>query len=340
MLSKTAFFLERILHFRIILDFCSHIFIAFSWYRISNPFFQIRIPSSPRLCKIVCPTSWYHDVFPSHHVLDHNEIQTPAAYCRTQLHKNKTNHSISSNSQPSATANKAIHCLKCFIRTEPFFHFCMSRITRFPHLRFIYNENRHCPCIVNASMQVISAYIGSSSFFWNTHTLSSNIPSPRRLFLVLTTEVTPYTSTINISPPAPFPKRYFLTPSLIISIFPSLVTHWHFSFMIQFFLSVVTPLPPVFFFLLLFGLSYPLPLFLSLASVPPSLGLPVSTFGADHSRTLVLTAFEKMNTLHICLLLASATACRFLFTVPLVLIGSPHYCHFFQWTKLSLVLVY
>ena len=28
------------------------------------------------------------------------------------LHKNKTNHPISSNSHPSATANKAIHCLK------------------------------------------------------------------------------------------------------------------------------------------------------------------------------------------------------------------------------------
>ena len=46
-------------------------------------------------------------------VLEHGGECFRKKFCYWLCPKNKTNHPISSNSHPSANANKAIHCLKC-----------------------------------------------------------------------------------------------------------------------------------------------------------------------------------------------------------------------------------
>ena len=102
-------------------------------------------------------------------------------------------------------------------------------------------------------MQIISIYIGSSSFFWSTHTTTSNIPSDHRVFLVFTTEENP---NIYHIPTFSFSELIYPPLPLIFSVFLSIVT---LPFYDTIFFRSGTRLSILYF--VLFWIIYPLPIF-------------------------------------------------------------------------------
>ena len=120
----------------------------------------------------------------------------------------------------------------------------------------------------------------------------------------------------DIPPPCPCYPHF----SFCSSTFPFL-SHFFFS-------DWHTPPPPS--RINVFFLDYlPSPILLPLTSVPPSPGLSFSTFDPNHCHTLVWTALDKLNPLHV-FTFAFGYPSRFL-SVSLVLISSLQH-FFFQWS--------